>query len=143
MTPVVLAANGAGKTTLLKALMGVVPVKSVTIHLDGRDITRDNPFERARKGVSYTMPQGREIDRLTVEKTCAWAGLTRRATPTIPEPLLSCSRCFRKMLGRRGDLRRPAAATGDRARAGRRALAADPDEPTEASSPASSGTSAA
>ena len=32
---VVLGRNGVGKTTLLKSLMGVVPVKTGTIQLDG------------------------------------------------------------------------------------------------------------
>src|SRR4051795_5987790 len=65
---VVLGRNGVGKTTLLKSLMGVVPVRTGTIRLDGRDITRDTPYERVRRGVGY-VPQGREIfGRLTVEE---------------------------------------------------------------------------
>ena len=65
---VVLGRNGVGKTTLLKSLMGVVPVKTGSIQLDGADITRDTPYERVRKGVGY-VPQGREIfGRLTVQE---------------------------------------------------------------------------
>src|SRR5688572_19826333 len=65
---VVLGRNGVGKTTLLKSLMGVVPVKTGSIHLDGAPITNDTPYERVRKGVGY-VPQGREIfARLTVEE---------------------------------------------------------------------------
>ena len=65
---VVLGRNGVGKTTLLKSLMGVVPVKTGSVLLDGIDITRDTPYERVRKGVGY-VPQGREIfGRLTVEE---------------------------------------------------------------------------
>src|SRR5438552_6145498 len=41
---VILGRNGVGKTTLLKSLMGVVPVKTGTIRLDGHDITRDTPY---------------------------------------------------------------------------------------------------
>ena len=63
---VVLGRNGVGKTTLLKSLMGVVPVKTGTVTLNGRDITRAAPYERVRAGVGY-VPQGREIfGRLTV-----------------------------------------------------------------------------
>ena len=36
---VILGRNGVGKTTLLKSMMGVVPVKTGTIQLDGQDIT--------------------------------------------------------------------------------------------------------
>ena len=64
----VLGRNGVGKTTLLKSLMGVVPVKTGSITLDGHDITRATSYERVRRGVGY-VPQGREIfNRLTVEE---------------------------------------------------------------------------
>ncbi len=65
---VVLGRNGVGKTSLLKSLMGVVPVKTGRIGLDGQDITRATPYERVRRGIGY-VPQGREIfNRLTVEE---------------------------------------------------------------------------
>ena len=37
---VVLGRNGVGKTTLLKCLMGVLPIKSGQILLDGKDISK-------------------------------------------------------------------------------------------------------
>jgi ABC-type branched-subunit amino acid transport system ATPase component len=40
---VVLGRNGVGKTTLLKSLMGVVPIKTGSIALDGQDISRASP----------------------------------------------------------------------------------------------------
>ena len=55
---VVLGRNGVGKATLLKSLMGVVPVKTGSIHLDGAPITTDTPYERVRYGVGF-VPQGR------------------------------------------------------------------------------------
>ena len=45
---VVLGRNGVGKTTLLKSLMGVVPVRSGSVVLGGRDLTRSASYERAR-----------------------------------------------------------------------------------------------
>ena len=57
---VVLGRNGVGKTTLLKSLMGVVPVKTGSIVLDGADITKMPPYGRARLGLGY-VPQGRGI----------------------------------------------------------------------------------
>jgi urea transport system ATP-binding protein len=63
-----LGRNGVGKTTLLKCLMGVLPVSAGSVKLDGRDITRMPPHQRARAGIAY-VPQGREIfARLTVEE---------------------------------------------------------------------------
>jgi urea transport system ATP-binding protein len=65
---VVLGRNGVGKTSLLKSLMGLVPVKTGTLNLDGADIGRCTPYERVRRGMGY-VPQGREIfNRLTVEE---------------------------------------------------------------------------
>ncbi|MCP5915878.1 ATP-binding cassette domain-containing protein, partial [Klebsiella pneumoniae] len=40
---VVLGRNGVGKTTLLKCLMGVLPIKSGQILLDGKDISKLSP----------------------------------------------------------------------------------------------------
>jgi amidase len=52
--------NGMGKTTLLKALMGLVPVTSGVISVDGVDITREPAHARSRLGIAY-VPQGRGI----------------------------------------------------------------------------------
>ena len=57
---VVLGRNGVGKTTLLKSLMGVIPIKTGSIALDGVALNKDTSYERVRKGIGY-VPQGREI----------------------------------------------------------------------------------
>ena len=49
--------NGAGKTTLLRVAVGLIPVKSGTVLLDGEDVTRTRPNQRVRKGLGY-VPQG-------------------------------------------------------------------------------------
>jgi urea transport system ATP-binding protein len=56
---VVLGRNGVGKTTLLKSLMGLVPIKSGSVTLDGKAIDQATPYERARLGMGF-VPQGRE-----------------------------------------------------------------------------------
>lgn len=45
--------NGAGKTTTLDSAMGLLPVRSGTVRLRSRDITRQPPHERARLGIGY------------------------------------------------------------------------------------------
>jgi len=72
--------NGAGKTTTLKAIVGLVPVLSGAIRLDGRDITRVAPYERPRLGRGYLpgyLPEDRRlIGALSVEENLllpAWA----------------------------------------------------------------------
>jgi branched-chain amino acid transport system ATP-binding protein len=56
----VLGHNGMGKTTLLKALMGFLPANTGKVSFAGEDVTRAEPFQRARRGMGY-VPQGREI----------------------------------------------------------------------------------
>lgn len=49
--------NGAGKTTLLRAAVGLIPVKSGSVLLDGQDVTRMRPNQRVKRGLGY-VPQG-------------------------------------------------------------------------------------
>ncbi len=56
----VLGHNGMGKTTLLRALMGYLPATAGRVVFAGEDMTRAEPYRRARAGMGY-VPQGREI----------------------------------------------------------------------------------
>ena len=134
---VVLGRNGVGKTTLLRSLMGVVPVKTGSVTLDGRDITRAAPYERVRAGVGY-VPQGREIfGRLTVEDNLRMGLATRPGGTAIPPELFELFPVLQQMLHRRGgDL----SGGQQQQLAIARALAAGPkllmlDEPTEGIQP--------
>ncbi|NKY38939.1 ATP-binding cassette domain-containing protein, partial [Cellulomonas septica] len=55
----VLGHNGAGKTTLLRAAVGLLPVRSGRVTLDGEDVTRLRPHQRVRRGLAY-VPQGQQ-----------------------------------------------------------------------------------
>jgi urea transport system ATP-binding protein len=134
---VILGRNGVGKTTLLKSLMGVVPVKTGTIQLDGVHITQDTPYERARKGVGY-VPQGREIfGRLTVQDNLRMGLAYKSGGTPIPSELFELFPVLKQMIGRRGgDL----SGGQQQQLAIARALAAGPkllilDEPTEGIQP--------
>jgi urea transport system ATP-binding protein len=134
---VVLGRNGVGKTTLLKSLMGVVPVKTGTIHLDGSPITTDTPYERVRNGVGY-VPQGREIfGRLTVEENLRMGLAYKSGSTPIPPELFELFPVLKQMINRRGgDL----SGGQQQQLAIARALAAGPkllilDEPTEGIQP--------
>jgi urea transport system ATP-binding protein len=134
---VVLGRNGVGKTTLLKSLMGVVPVKSGSIHLDGQYITRLPPYERVRAGLGY-VPQGREIfGRLTVQENLAMGLAYKPGGTPIPSELFELFPVLKQMLHRRGgDL----SGGQQQQLAIARALAAGPkvlvlDEPTEGIQP--------
>jgi urea transport system ATP-binding protein len=134
---VVLGRNGVGKTTLLKSLMGVVPVKTGTITLDGRDITRAPSYDRVRAGIGY-VPQGREIfGRLTVEENLRMGLASKSGGTPIPSELFELFPVLKQMIHRRGgDL----SGGQQQQLAIARALAAGPkllilDEPTEGIQP--------
>ncbi|MES3015309.1 MAG: urea ABC transporter ATP-binding subunit UrtE [Pseudomonadota bacterium] len=134
---VILGRNGVGKTTLLKSMMGVVPVKTGTIQLDGASITKDTPYERVRKGVGY-VPQGREIfGRLTVQENLRMGLAWKSGSTPIPAELFDLFPILKQFLNRRGgDL----SGGQQQQLAIARALAAGPkllilDEPTEGIQP--------
>jgi urea transport system ATP-binding protein len=99
-----LGRNGVGKTTLLKCLMGVLPVASGSIALDGQEVSTLPPYARVRLGVGY-VPQGREIfPRLTVEENLMM-GLASRKNGTakgIPDEIYEMFPVLKTMRNRRG-----------------------------------------
>jgi urea transport system ATP-binding protein len=134
---VILGRNGVGKTTLLKSLMGLVPIKSGTISMGGKEIHKLTPYERARLGIGF-VPQGREIfARLTVEENLRMGLAYKPAGTPIPAELFELFPVLKQMLHRRGgDL----SGGQQQQLAIARALAAGPkvlilDEPTEGIQP--------
>lgn len=99
-----LGRNGVGKTTLLKCLMGLVPVKSGTIHWQQSVINQRKPHQRVQAGIAY-VPQGREIfPRLTVEENLL-IGLSRFSgaqRKSVPEEIYQLFPVLHDMKQRRG-----------------------------------------
>ena len=63
-----LGRNGTGKTTLINSIVGVTTYFSGVIAIDGADITRLRPVERAHAGIGW-VPQERNIFKsLTVHE---------------------------------------------------------------------------
>lgn len=52
--------NGVGKSTTLKSIMGLVPAKSGSVHLDNINLSALPPYQIPRMGIAY-MPQGRHL----------------------------------------------------------------------------------
>lgn len=101
---VLLGRNGVGKTTLLKCLMGVLPLKTGEILLDGNALMQQAPHQRAANGIAY-VPQGREIfARLTVEENLqmGMSVLPRRERRKINDDVYEMFPVLKQMLHRRG-----------------------------------------
>lgn len=133
----VMGRNGVGKTTLLKAIIGLLVPQQGTIVFDDHDITRLQPYERARLGIGYA-PQGREIfPSLTVWENLVLGARTQQPTGDSLEYVLSLFPALSHMLGKRGgDL----SGGQQQQLAIARALISDPklillDEPTEGIQP--------
>jgi urea transport system ATP-binding protein len=99
---VLLGRNGVGKTTLLKSLMGLVPIKSGSIELEGKPIQKSTPYDRARAGIGF-VPQGREIfARLTVEENLRMGLAYKSGSTPIPAELYELFPVLKQMINRRG-----------------------------------------
>ncbi len=61
-----LGPNGAGKTTCFYMIVGLVPPDAGRIMLDGRDITADPMYVRAKLGVGYLPQEPSVFRKLTV-----------------------------------------------------------------------------
>ena len=95
--------NGVGKTTLLKCLMGLLPIASGSIMVEGVDISKLKAEKRAHFGVGY-VPQGRDIfPQLTVEENLK-IGLAARkdSLKKIPEKIYDLFPVLKQMTARLG-----------------------------------------
>ena len=99
----IMGRNGVGKTTLLKCLMGLLPITSGDILLNGNPIQNKITEYRANNGIGY-VPQGRDIfPLLTVEENLR-IGLPCRKDKSkqIPEKIYELFPVLKDMLHRRG-----------------------------------------
>ena len=100
-TIAIMGRNGMGKTTLFKSLMGVLPTKSGEITVAGSNVTKDESFQRVRKGIAY-VPQGRMIfPTLTVEENIQ-TGLENAKHKRIPDEIYSLFPVLFEMKHRKG-----------------------------------------
>jgi urea transport system ATP-binding protein len=135
-TVVIMGRNGMGKTTLFKSLMGVLPIKSGSVKVAGRDVSQDESYVRVAKGVGY-VPQGRLIfPTLTVEENIE-TGLENSTTRRIPDEIYALFPVLWDMRRRKGG---NLSGGQQQQLAIARALVTDPkvlllDEPTEGIQP--------
>ena len=100
-TIAIMGRNGMGKTTLFKALIGILPIRSGSVSIDGQDITKDESYQRVAKGIAY-VPQGRMIfPTLTVLENIE-TGLENAKVKTVPEEIYALFPVLFDMRARKG-----------------------------------------
>jgi len=134
----ILGPNGAGKSTAMKAMLGLLKLKSGSVTLNGEDISKINPQDRVKKGISF-VPQTRNVfAELTVRENLEIGGfLTEGSLENKIESIYSLfpilSEKKTQVVGQLSGGQRQQVALG-------RALMSDPsvlmlDEPTAGVSP--------
>tara|TARA_Y100000741_G_scaffold262328_1_gene202940 strand:- start:1863 stop:2570 length:708 start_codon:yes stop_codon:yes gene_type:complete len=56
----ILGPNGAGKSTAMKAMLGLLNLKSGSVMIGGKDISKLSPQDRVKQGISF-VPQTRNV----------------------------------------------------------------------------------
>lgn len=98
-----LGRNGAGKTTTLKAIMGLLPLTSGAISLNGQVISTLPPHQVPRQGIAY-VPQGRRLfSELTVAENIDVGLMTRGKSARTRERVLAMFPRLRERLNQRAE----------------------------------------
>jgi len=93
--------NGVGKSTVLSAIMGLLPVRSGRVILDGHDITDLPPYERVRAGLAYVPQERLGFPHLTVhENLVAVLEATRHRDPAAVDDALDIFPRLKPLLSR-------------------------------------------
>jgi len=128
--------NGMGKSTLMKSLIGVMPIQSGRIAVDGTDVTALPSHRRVAHGLAY-VPQGRGIFGTMTVKENILTGRVVTGDNEIPREIFDLFPVLADFERRRGG---NLSGGQQQQLAIARALASDPkvlllDEPTEGIQP--------
>jgi branched-chain amino acid transport system ATP-binding protein len=96
-----LGRNGAGKSTTMKAIMGLVPLMSGRVMLDGQEVSRLPAYRVPRAGIGY-VPQGRRLfAELTVAQNLEIGLRARNSGPEVLDEVLELFPRLRERYGQR------------------------------------------
>ena len=99
--------NGAGKTTLVNVLTGVHTPSSGQIHFKGENITRQKPFQAARRGMARTFQIVQPFPRMSVIENVAASALFGGTSDSISDARDKARREL-EFVGLGGELETPA-----------------------------------
>ena len=93
--------NGAGKTTTMQTIMGLLPLWSGQISLDGQDIAALPAHQIPKQGIGY-VPQGRRLfSELTVAQNLEIGLMARKSGPETRDKVLTLFPRLRERLNQR------------------------------------------
>jgi branched-chain amino acid transport system ATP-binding protein len=96
-----IGSNGAGKTTLLRALSGLLPTRTGTLRVEGRDLTGATPEAMVRAGVAH-VPEGRRLfAAMSVRDNLLMGAYLRRDAAGVRRDLDRVLTMFPKLAERR------------------------------------------
>jgi branched-chain amino acid transport system ATP-binding protein len=79
--------NGAGKTTLVNVITGVHPASAGRIRFLGADVTRQRPFQAARRGLARTFQIVQPFPRMSVLENVAAGALFGGAHASVSDAM--------------------------------------------------------
>lgn len=100
---VITGPNGGGKSTMAKLLMGIEPLDSGTILLDGVDITDYSIARRANAGIGFAFQQPPRFKGMTVSRFLSLAAGERLSEKKCCDLLSGVGLCAREYLNREVD----------------------------------------
>jgi branched-chain amino acid transport system ATP-binding protein len=100
--------NGAGKTTLVNLITGVFPASSGSVVFRGEDVTRQRPWQAARRGIARTFQIVQPFPAMTVLENVTAGSLFAGAASSRAEAEAEAM-AHLEFVGLGADARRPAA----------------------------------
>jgi branched-chain amino acid transport system ATP-binding protein len=84
--------NGAGKTTLVNLITGVHPLTAGKVVFAGQDVTRQKPYQAARRGLARTFQIVQPFPEMSVAENVAAGALFGGAPETMREAMAEAKR---------------------------------------------------
>jgi branched-chain amino acid transport system ATP-binding protein len=96
-----LGGNASGKSTTMRTILGLIKVKSGTVHFAGADITHASTRHRIQAGIASVPEARRVFPQMTVDENLIAGAYTRRDRAGIAEDLERMREHFPRLAERR------------------------------------------